>query len=726
MPTSHTPRAAVATAQSGRSRARPQRPSPFVGIPPRLGFRGDIEGLRALAVTLVLLYHATVPGFSAGFMGVDIFFVISGYLITHQLIKEYSATGRISIADFYARRFRRLMPAATAVLMVTALATAMLAPSTLRRTFGVDITSAAAFVSNWRFADRAVDYLAEDTGPSPVLHFWSLSIEEQFYVFWPVLFLGVTVGATRWLRPRLMLGIALGVVALGSFAVSVALTSSDPALAFFHTGTRVWELSVGAGLAFLAPLLSRLAPPVRLWLLGLGIAGFAYSFITISGATPWPGTHALLPVMSTALVIAAQVNVGWASRVFSNAPAIWIGGISYALYLWHWPVLVIADWVVPDVSTMGKVGVVALAVIPAWASTRFLEAPVRRAQFFTSSTRRSWLLGLTLVGTGALLGIMILAANPQPDRGTPARVEVPPPAISDQGVEETHHLVTEPFAGDPSSDIDNVQPPPAAATEDVPDTYDDNCQVDRATTTPIVCERGDLDGSTAIAVLGDSKANQWTSALDAIGADRGWRFDIITKSACTYTAGRPVGEYDNSQDRYSEYEACTDYNANVTDLVLEGGYTAVLTSAVTSYALTDDGARSVQAGAAGRATAWSHLEDAGIDVLAILDNPYPTGDDPVYQCVADNPETFNKDCAFDTKEGREGSGAPAEVAAAKLEPRATIIDMTPAICADECEAVIDDTLVYRSGSHLTDRFVRELTPSLTPLLDIAITEAARE
>ncbi|HEV6955624.1 MAG TPA: acyltransferase, partial [Promicromonospora sp.] len=224
------------------TRARRRRATPEKSIGP--GFRPDIEGLRAVAIGLVLLYHGGLDQLTGGFVGVDVFFVISGFLITGLLIRELEKSGRISLPRFYARRAKRLLPATALVLVVTAVLTWLTVSVIEWRTFGLDIVSAAAYVVNWRLAARSVDYLAEDVGVSPVQHFWSLAVEEQFYIVWPLLLVVIAWWVRRRATARLRAVMTAGIllIAVPSFAYSIYLTQANPSAAFFVTPTRLWEM----------------------------------------------------------------------------------------------------------------------------------------------------------------------------------------------------------------------------------------------------------------------------------------------------------------------------------------------------------------------------------------------------------------------------------------------------------------------------------------------------
>ncbi len=251
--------------------------------------RLDIEGMRTIAVGVVLAFHAGLPWFSGGFVGVDVFFVLSGFLITGLLAREVARTGRVRIGNFWARRVKRLLPASATVLAFSALVTYIWLPITQRQDFGGDIISAALYVVNWRLADRSVDYLAEDIGASPVQHYWSLSVEEQFYVIWPLLMVIVAVvAAKRW---KLGAFGVLGLVTVASFAFSVQQSHSNPGTAFFVSTTRIWELGIGALLALSAVRVGRLPGVLRAIGGWVGIAAIAYATLFFDGSTTWPGVE---------------------------------------------------------------------------------------------------------------------------------------------------------------------------------------------------------------------------------------------------------------------------------------------------------------------------------------------------------------------------------------------------------------------------------------------------
>ena len=316
-------------------------------------FRGDIQGLRGIAVLLVLLFHASVPGFKGGFVGVDIFFVLSGYLITGNLLREVKSTGQIRFKEFYARRIRRLLPASALVLFTTLIVVAIWFPPLLLPGAAVDISSAGLYVSNMDFAIRATDYFSNSTIPSPVLHFWSLGVEEQFYLFWPLL-----VAFATWKKRNKSFRVFL--LSIFVFATSLTfanlLLKTDQPWAFFSLPSRAWELILGALLASLAQGVSRLPRFIAMigGLVGLGLVIF--SGLTQSDPLKFPGSTALTPTLGAFLIIAAGSvkEITLPSRILSFKLLQRIGKISYSLYLWHWPVLVIPQVIAGNHLTLAK------------------------------------------------------------------------------------------------------------------------------------------------------------------------------------------------------------------------------------------------------------------------------------------------------------------------------------------------------------------------------------
>lgn len=652
--------------------------------------RGDIEGLRAVAVGTVLLYHVGLPFMPGGFVGVDIFFVISGFLITSLLLREAMKTGRVSLADFYARRARRLLPAASVVLIFTAVLGWAVLPGPDRLNLGADVVAATFYIINWALAWRSVDYLAEDAAPSALQQYWSLSVEEQFYVVWPlIIILGLVLARRTRVRPKPLLFAMLAVLAAVSLVYSVVHTKSDPATAYFYTTTRVWELAIGALLAFLVVRLTSLPRRAAEALAAVGLALIVWSAFFLTSATPWPSAWALAPTVGAALVIAAgcatQTTV--TARLLSLRPMVWIGGISYAIYLWHWPLITIAKTAYPDVRIRHLVLLGVLSIALAWLTKHLVEDPIRFHPGLSAKPSRGLLFGLASMVVTALVGTAVWATVPKLDAN--ARVNGATSLVADPS-SDTWTVRKDLSQVVPTSG--KVTPDPAVAPEDVPSYYADDCQV--AQGDPEVdtsCVYGSKDGSQTIAMLGDSKMGQWFPAVESIAKSEGWRLELYLKSACSFT-------YDGADPD------CEEFGHNVNAHFDQG--------AAPDVALVSQGSATSSSLRSGMAEAIKDLEAKGTEVVVVADTPRPD-QAQVYTCVEEHPEDFEA-CAFPAKgKGRAGVGTSALAAAAKLADT-SFVDLNEWICPPgrSCPAVIDDTLVYRQGSHVTATYIRSLTPML--------------
>ncbi|WP_425004443.1 acyltransferase family protein [Mycolicibacterium sp. S3B2] len=396
------------SASEGATRISPPAAVPHVGSSParRAGtgpaagqFRPDIEGMRAIAVGLVIAYHAFGQPFTAGFVGVDVFFVISGFLITSLLLKEGHRFGRIDLLGFYARRVRRILPASTLVVVITLFATyhwlGFIAGNTVAR----DAQWTAVFSANLHFGWVRTDYFGAQSAPSPLQHMWSLGVEEQFYLIWPAIFLAVVLMTWRG-RARTTLAVVLVLGIVTSFTWSVVQTSVNQTWAYFSPLTRAWELAVGALVAVLVPVLARLGSAWVLQVLATtGLAGIVLAAVLLTSDTRYPGAAAALPVIGSAVLIAAGCGARrtLVGRALSTRPMQWIGARSFSMYLWHWPLLVIpAQCIGRHLSVVEGAALVAGAIAASAGTYRFVENPCRRARLLVSHT------GLT-IGLGVLL-----------------------------------------------------------------------------------------------------------------------------------------------------------------------------------------------------------------------------------------------------------------------------------------------------------------------------------
>ncbi|MRX44317.1 acyltransferase family protein [Agromyces kandeliae] len=383
-------------------------------VPPsirtRAAVRPEIQALRAIAVCAVVLHHGWPAVAPAGYMGVDVFFVVSGFLITALLLRESARTGRISLRDFYLRRARRILPAAMAVLVAVTVLTYLVVPRVEWRSYFREVIASALYFENWLLAADSQDPARDDLASTPVQHFWSLSVEEQFYLAWPLLIIAaIAFAARRSQDPRRALLVVLGAATIASFAWNVVLTVQDHNLAYFSTFTRVWEFGVGGILAILVPEVAPGRARLRAAVGWLGLALIAVPILLFRSPEVFPGVVVLVPVAGALAVIwSGMPAVGWSpARVTGTSAVQWTGDISYSLYLWHWPIFMFAPFItgVPSPSWLMVLLVIAAFAVAA-ASKRWIEDPGR---FGAAGARRP--RSALLLGSVATLAALVVAAG---------------------------------------------------------------------------------------------------------------------------------------------------------------------------------------------------------------------------------------------------------------------------------------------------------------------------
>jgi peptidoglycan/LPS O-acetylase OafA/YrhL len=727
--------AAVGTAPVGAARAahhvtappgaRPEgqpqgEPGPTApGRPPAEKFRGDVAGLRAVAVGLVLLFHAGLPYLPGGFVGVDVFFVISGFLITGQLVKEIERTGRVSLTGFYARRAKRILPAAAVVLIATAVAARFVLPRARWEEVGGDLVAAATYIVNWRFAERSIDYLASDDPPSPVQHFWSLAVEEQFYLVWPLLIIAVLLVArllrTRSVRPILWLGLAL--VAVPSFAWSIVQSAASPDRAFFVSTTRMWELAVGAGVALLGLGVARIPRGVAIVLGWSGLAAIGASAVLITEGTRWPGYAAALPTLGSAAIIAAGLSAGPAGPValLGTRPFRWVGDLSYSLYLWHWPMLVLATAHWGGLSLARGLAVAAASAIPAWITYRLVENPLRYSRAVSGSPRLALSLGGNFTLVGICAGLALLVMSPTVPGSDPGQGGGGGPAAAVPGgfAPGAAVLAASPGAERPPvpERFDFITPDPLRAPWDLP-VSTRACFQQIPEPELIWCTYGNPNGKTTVALVGDSKMDQWLPAFQVLAAQYDWRLDVAFKGACPFMSApalRGRGE--------EPYTSCTAWNRSLLDRLVKERPDYVVTSHGSWLAADANGEPSVDAMAAGMRRSWQELDEVGTKVILMANNGGPTRD--MMACVDENREKLSV-CTFDRARLAADDAYRTQRKAVEGVAEVKMIDMFDVICPTvRCPAVIGNVLIYRKGSHITATYVATTAPQLARKLAAA-------
>jgi peptidoglycan/LPS O-acetylase OafA/YrhL len=515
------------TGRAGAVAGAREAPRPAAGA----AHRRDIQGLRAVAVLLVALGHAGVPFLPGGFVGVDVFFVLSGFLITGLLLAEARSQGSVSLLDFYVRRARRILPAAALTLLVTNIA-AFYALNFVRAQQAVeDSLHAGAFAANFHFAARGVDYFAQGEPPSPVLHFWSLSVEEQFYVVWPLLLtvslFGLALHGRRRaskLSERRLLAVML-LLALASLAYSIRLTASAPADAYFSPFTRAWELGLGATIAVCASTLERIPQPWKVVMGWAGLAAIGTAAVAFSEQTPFPGFAGILPTVGTGLAIVAGIGTGGsrlsAGRLLSLRPMFVIGDRSYAFYLWHWPVLILAAaYAGHALSVPVKLALVAGAFALSCVSYAVVENPIRhrvRSRRTTAVVVAGCMAAFLGSSAVSLAGIDREAARNAAAAGDPVA------QLSDGGAGTSTArgalpaVVAAVAAVRRGAPIPDRLSPPLAKLGGVPRAYalPDACighDVSRRIATRI-CRTGEVSSTRVIVLMGDSHAWMWLPAV---------------------------------------------------------------------------------------------------------------------------------------------------------------------------------------------------------------------
>ena len=608
----------------------------------------QIQGLRALAALLVTLFHA--KWVSGGFIGVDIFYVISGFLITGLLIREIERTGTINFKEFYARRFKRLLPTSFFVLAITALFSWLLIPATMRSSLGRDIIAAGLYVSNYLFAWWQADYQNLDATPSPVIHYWSLAVEEQFYLLWPLLILLFFVVATK-LKKKIALTVLVAAVTALSFVFSIYQTETSPIWAFYSLPTRAWELGLGALLVLL--------PPIKTKKL-VGLIGFVFviaSAFIFNETTAFPGLNAVLPVLGTVMLI-ATIN-SWPpflndvanSRLFQ-----WLGEISYPLYLWHWPLLVLpSTYFARPLAVYERIIAIFATIVLADLTHRFIEEPFRKRKILPTLVFKQS-AAITLVSV--LIGTTIIFTSS--DR------------INVSGINGAVSL---------------------AQIKARPLVYEDGCHANYAETKSDACEYAELDSQKTMVLYGDSHAAQWFPALAEIASRSGYKLVSLTKSAC------PSVDVVRSDQGAFKMSRCKKWRENSIQRIKKMKPDVLVMSSFQYFAQPrqfqdrdkwwDDGQRKLLA----------QVKNASPNLIYLTDTPHPARDIPA--CLTNNSiSECNK-----TEQSKNLSISGFEV-----------IDPNSWLCSRTCPAVKDGVVAYRDASHISVDIAIALIPRLTQAL----------
>jgi peptidoglycan/LPS O-acetylase OafA/YrhL len=657
--------------------------------------RPEIQALRALAVALVVVCHTWPGALPGGFIGVDVFFVISGFLITGQLLGEVGRTGSVSLAGFWARRARRILPAALLVLGLVAGATLLWVPQNHWDQFLTEVRASTAYVENWQLAHTATDYFANAASvQSPVQHYWSLSAEEQFYLVWPLL-IGLVV-ALRGSR-RALAG-AMGVLAAASLAYSVHDTAVDRAAAYFVTPTRAWEFAAGGLLALVT--LSRARP----WLSYAGLAAIAVAAATYGSGTAFPGIAALLPVLGAVAVIAAQAP----TAPLRARPVQWLGDVSYSVYLWHWPLLILAPYALGRTGLTGgqKLAIVAITLLAAWASKVWVEDPLRSGPLLARRPAR-WTFAGALAGTALVFALTTAGVTNLHERlrvaeRTAARTFAAKPKCLGAAARDPRHPCHN------AKLARTVVPTPAEALR-----LQRPCDAVERTPVMVVCAFGEQVArprGTAV-LVGDSHAMHLQQTVQVAANDHRFRALLNARSHCPYSAATVVIAGD----------AADQAGCNARNRALPGWFRAHPTArvafiahfvATTVKVRPQPGQSEFAAEVDGYERAWRALPKTVRHIVVVRDTPVtPVGTLDCITRAVDGHERAGPRCAF--ARGPALPPDPAAVAARQLRGRVRLVDLNRFICdRRRCYPVVGGVLVYKDLSHLTPQFATTLGPYL--------------
>jgi peptidoglycan/LPS O-acetylase OafA/YrhL len=674
--------------------------------------RPEIQALRAVAVTFVLVYHFWPSVLHGGFVGVDVFFAISGFLITSHLLRELDRTGTVSMSAFWARRARRILPPALVVLLCCACATIAFVPLSYWQQFFSELRASTTYGQNWHLAAAAVDYLSQNDPPSPVQHFWSLSAEEQFYLVWPVLIL-LAVTVTRFRRVhvgRRSIAVVMAALTVVSLAYGIYTTTTDPAAAYFVTPTRAWEFGAG-GLLALLPLWEGGRNGLRSLVSWLGLLAIVVAALTYSDATPFPGVAAVLPVAGSLLVIAAGAPSGrWApTRPLSIRPLQFLGDISYSIYLWHLPLLVLAPFVLGEaLNDETRLTLVMLTILAAWLTKLAIEDPVRVGPLLAARKAR-WTFAAAASGTAVVMAVSLwgasyVQAQIHKDERRTAQTVASKPNCFGAAARDPLHPCSNPA-------LKKVVVPTPVEARDRPNAP---CTILRGQPMT-VCAFGvpKSQAKGTIALVGDSHASHWRAALAVVAREKSWHGVSITRSGCPFS--RTVKKLRNPLQGQ-----CVRWNRQVP------AWLAKHREVSTIFVVQDSGSRWVtpagqnpwNAQVAGWARAWKTLPRSIKHIVVIRDTPKDRLSTVacVEKAIASHADAGRR-CAVPRSFAIDRDSEA--VAAARLRsPRVRTVDLTRFFCdSTRCYPVIGGVLVHKDDHHMTMVFATTLGPYLLRAVD---------
>jgi peptidoglycan/LPS O-acetylase OafA/YrhL len=652
--------------------------------------RPEIFLLRGIAVLAVLTYHLSPTRLPGGFAALDVFFVISGYLVTGILVGMRERHGYISFSSYLARRARRILPSAVVVLVACLVGMFALASIVDWGRIAGEILASSLFVENWTLILSNLAYAGADTA-SPVQHYWTLAVEAQFYLLWAVMLI-VLLGR-RGAPRRRAATVGIAVVFTASLITSAIWCTLDPAIGYLSTATRIWELAAGG---LLAVLVHRI-PPLRVGvpLAAVGWLMIAGAFVFLNSSLPWPGWLALIPVTGAILVIAAGIPVDAhrLRRLTDNRFTRTLADSSYAIYLWHWPLLVYAEGSLDrPLEQRDRIVIFVASLLLGWATTVLVERPIRFGVLARSRAMATLTVGALAIACVALPSAAVRVVMQRTGELYASVAVAPDPSLC-RGAEALTpgaDCVDGPYLG--------LSPDPLGDWEVISVLHGMGCATDNLLPTVKSCVFGDPDGTVNVALVGDSHAMKMWPALTLLADAEGWQLVTYLKAQCEYAAPSMEGT-DNCKEWRADVAAQLDA-AGPWDLVVTTG-----ASHLTSPPGAADAFHAV----------WQPLIDDGAQLVDVRDVPYLATD--IRSCVVDHLDNLSAcdrprvDAVLDDTMARTAGDLAG----------ASVIDLTDFFCdATTCFAMIGGILTHRDGDHLTDAYSRSLAPAIgTQLRSIA-------
>lgn len=644
-------------------------------------FRPDIEGLRAIAVILVVGFHASLPAFSGGFIGVDIFFVISGYLITSLLVRELETTGHLNLFQFYARRARRLLPAQGLTVVATLAAGVLLLSPLEQKSLAQAAAATSLYVSNIWFLRNAVDYFGGDAAINPLLHTWSLAVEEQFYLVWPlVILLAFRLGPSRRTLPIVIVSIFLI-----SFICCAWLTKTNQPLAFFGTHTRAWQFALG-GAASLVTSAKPASGSLYSWLGWVGLILVISSGVLFTADMELPGWISLIPTAGAAclLLSGAATRASAVTRFLSTTMMNRIGQLSYGWYLWHWPVLIFPALVYSHLDLFDRLLLALGSLLLAAITHALIEQPVRFSRYLVNRPIRTAAMAILIMSIGvtsaAMAAFLGRVASEKPQQAMIAQVASILPAL-----------------------------------------YTKGCIADFTETKPRECSFSVTDSPSVVVLFGDSHAAQWFSPFEQMAKDHGWRLTTLIKSGCPSIS---VSVYNPRLQRINT--ECSVWREAALRRIAEIRPVLVVLANWHGYVGGDRGRGPSGRGydhvsynewRDGARRTFEQLNLIHSPITILSDTPSAGFDVPTCLSRVANLQRGMEVCALSRGLALDHQLATIETDAAATYRNVSILDLTDHFCdRTDCPAVQNGIIVYRDSDHITDVFARSLLPVLTSKL----------